>query len=171
MLEDGEGFYYPVKNEDLCVHCNLCKEVSPNAYKDLLLKPDETFNSKAYMAIHKDENTLFQSASGGAFSALVNAFCKNDFVVFGVEFDENLNAIHSYTKTIQGTEKYRKSKYIQSNINDSYKKAEKFLKEGKKVLFTGTPCQIAGLRLYLRRNYDNMFCVDIICRGLPSQIA
>ena len=108
------------------------------------------------MAIHRDETVLAESASGGVFSAIVKSYCKDNFAVFGVEFDENFHAIHSYAETIEGTRKYRKSKYIQSDIRDSYKSRE-LLKEGRNVLFTGTPCQIAGLRLYLRKDYDNLF--------------
>lgn len=171
MNDDEEGFYYPIKDEELCINCNLCKSVCPNVNKDKLSEDngDFSFYPKAYMVIHKDESTLDNSSSGGAFSTIVETYCNENFIVFGVELDENLNAIHSYTETIAGIEKYRKSKYVQSDIGDSYKKAEEFLKVGKKVLFTGTPCQIAGLRLYLKREYDNLLCVDIVCHGVPSQ--
>jgi coenzyme F420-reducing hydrogenase beta subunit len=170
MIEDEEGFYYPLKNDDLCTHCGLCEKVCPNVNKNKLSSSaDKVFQPKAYMAIHRDETVLAESASGGVFSAIVESYCKDNFVVFGVEFDEKLHAIHSYSETIEGTDKYRKSKYIQSDINDSYKKVERFLREGKSVLFTGTPCQIAGLRLFLRKDYDNLFCVDLVCHGVPSQ--
>lgn len=170
MTEDEEGFCYPVKSKDLCIDCDLCKKVCPNVSKEkIACREDNQFKSKAYLAIYKDEAILYKSASGGVFSAIVESFCKDDFIVFGVEFDDSLNAVHTYTDTLEGTKKYRKSKYIQSDINDSYKSAERFLKEGKKVLFTGTPCQIAGLRLYLRKDYENLFCLDLVCHGVPSQ--
>lgn len=167
MIEDEEGFGYPLKNESLCIQCDLCKKACPIVNRDEISNADN--KSKAYMAINRDETVLDKSASGGVFSAIVESYCKDNFVVFGVEFDEKLHAIHSYSETIEGTDKYRKSKYIQSNINDSYKKVERFLREGKSVLFTGTPCQIAGLRLFLRKDYDNLFCADLVCHGVPSQ--
>ncbi len=170
MIEDEEGFGYPLRNESLCIQCDLCKKVCPIVNRDEISNSfDKTFQPKAYMAINRDETILDKSASGGVFSAIVESYCKDNFVVFGVEFDEKLHAIHSYSETIEGTDKYRKSKYIQSDINDSYKKVERFLREGKSVLFTGTPCQIAGLRLFLRKDYDNLFCVDLVCHGVPSQ--
>lgn len=170
MVEDEEGFNYPVKNETLCIHCDLCKKVCPNVNtNEIDNSTDCSFQPKAYLAIHKNEEVLDKSSSGGVFSAIVDSFCTDEFVVFGVKFDKDFNAVHTYTDTVKGTEKYRKSKYIQSDINESYKSAEKFLKDGKKVLFTGTPCQIAGLRLYLRKAYPNLFCADIVCHGVPSQ--
>jgi len=169
MAEDTEGFSYPIKNKELCNNCDLCKNVCPNVNKNKIENSDVQFMSKAYLAIHNDEEVLYSSSSGGVFSAIVQSFCKDDFIVFGVEFDKDFNVVHTCADTIKDTEKYRKSKYIQSDISDSYKQAEIFLKESKRVLFTGTPCQIAGLRLYLKKECENLFCVDFVCHGVPSQ--
>ena len=106
MIEDEEGFYYPLKNDDLCTHCGLCEKVCPNVNKNKLSSSaDKVFQPKAYMAIHRDETVLAESASGGVFSAIVKSYCKDNFAVFGVEFDENFHAIHSYAETIEGTRK------------------------------------------------------------------
>lgn len=170
MIEDEEGFRYPIKDEELCIHCGLCEVVCPNVNKEKITDSQEyDIDSKAFFAVHKDEDILDKSASGGVFSAIVDSFCDHNFVIFGVEFDEDLQVIHSYTDNIRDSEKYRKSKYVQSDINGTYKDAEKFLKQGKKVLFTGTPCQIGGLKLYLRKDYDNLFCADLVCHGVPNQ--
>ena len=125
--------------------------------------------TKAYFAVNNSSKTVFNSASGGVFSAITDTYCKGDFIIFGVQFDNKTNVIHSYTDSLDGARKYRKSKYVQSDIGESYKDAERFLKSGKKVLFTGTLCQIAGLRLYLRKEYENLFCLDLVCHGVPNQ--
>lgn len=170
MYEDEEGFKYPEKNEKLCINCGLCEKVCPFVEKE---KIDHIVNGdlpKAYLAINMDREILFNSASGGVFSAVAKAYCKGDFVIFGVQFDDITNAIHTYTNSLDESKKYMKSKYIQSDINNTYKEAERFLKSGSKVLFTGTPCQIAGLRLFLGKDYENLFCLDLVCHGVPNQI-
>ena len=91
-----------------------------------------------------------------------------DGVVFGAKFDEDWSVFHDYTDTKEGLAAFRGSKYVQSRIGDSFKKAEYFLKAGRKVLFSGTPCQIAGLKRFLRKEYDNLLTVDFICHGVPS---
>ena len=169
MTEDEEGFYYPLKQDDLCINCGLCESVCPSIHKE---KIDHTASEtilKAFLAINKDEKTVYKSASGGVFSAVANAYCKDNFVIFGAQFDGQLRVIHSHVHSLDEINKYRKSKYVQSDINDSYKKAEEYLKSGKRVLFTATPCQIAGLRLYLKKEYEHLFCVDLVCHGVPSQ--
>jgi coenzyme F420-reducing hydrogenase beta subunit len=90
-------------------------------------------------------------------------------VVFGVEFNSELKVVHSYTNSIEKAFVYRKSKYVQSEIGQSYRHAKGFLQDGKKVLFTGTPCQISGLKAYLGEEYENLLCVDLVCRGVPNQ--
>ncbi len=170
MVHDEEGFAYPNKDDEKCIDCGLCERVCPNVNHDSLSKPEKSLPTPlAYMAIHNDLKILNHSASGGVFSAIVNSYCKDNFVIFGVEMNDDFQVIHSYTETIEGVAKYRKSKYVQSDIGDCYSKAEEFLKAGKRVLFTGTPCQIAGLRLFLRKDYQNLFCVDLVCHGVPSQ--
>jgi ferredoxin len=166
---DGEGFAYPIKERESCNNCNLCRRVCPCINNEFLFNHGDEFTPKAYMAVHKDESVLMNSASGGAFTAIAYSFCEGDFAVFGVELNKEFKAVHSFVETLAGIGKYRKSKYIQSDIGDSFARAKRFLNAGKRVLFTGTPCQIAGLRLFLGRTYENLLCVDLVCRGVPSQ--
>lgn len=169
MAEDEEGFLYPQKQEELCIDCGLCKSVCPTIHKEKIDHKKEDNLPRVFMAINKDETIVNNSASGGVFTAVANVYCEDNFVVFGSQFDDELKVSHSHVHSLEEIGKYRKSKYVQSDIGDSFKKAKEYLKAGKKVLFTGTPCQIAGLRLYLKKEYENLFCVDLICHGVPSQ--
>ena len=109
-----------------------------------------------------------QSSSGGVFTALAEKTIDEGGVVFGVGFDQHWTAWHLYAETRDQLAALRGSKYVQSEVGDSYRQAEAFLKSGRKVLFSGTPCQIAGLRRYLQREYDHLLTVDFVCHGTPS---
>lgn len=171
MAQDEEGFLYPQKQKDSCIVCGLCESVCPTIHKKKIDHKNEDNLPRVFMAINKDEMIVHNSASGGVFTALANAYCKenDNFVIFGSQFNDELKVIHSCVQSLVEIEKYRKSKYVQSDIGDSFIKTEDYLKAKKKVLFTGTPCQIAGLRLYLRKEYENLVCADLICHGVPSQ--
>ncbi len=108
------------------------------------------------------------SSSGGTFIALAKEIISQSGVVFGAVFDENWEVKHTYAETLEGIKHMMGSKYLQSRIENNYQETEKFLKEGRKVLFTGTPCQIAGLHKFLRKEYPNLLSVDILCHGVPS---
>lgn len=131
MIEDKKGFKYPFKNQEKCIECGLCEKVCPFVQKK---KIDNNFNGlpKAYYAVNKSADTLMASASGGVFTSVIDTYCKEDFVIFGVQFDDRFKVIHSYSESIEEAKKYRKSKYVQSDINNAYKQAETFLKEEKK---------------------------------------
>lgn len=163
MKEDREGFLYPEVDKDICVDCHLCEKVCPVLNQGKERKP-----LKVYAAKNKDEEIRRQSSSGGIFTLLAEQVIDEGGVVFGARFNENWEVVHSYTETKEGLAAFRGSKYVQSRIGDNYKKAEEFLKSGRKVLFSGTPCQIAGLNLYLRKEYENLLTVDFICHGVPS---
>lgn len=168
MVEDEHGFFYPIKDSKLCINCGLCKKVCP--ILNNIVKTTSLFKQKVYALESNNEKLVLKSSSGGAFSTIAEAFCKQgDYYIFGARFDENLNVIHDYISNIKDIEIFRKSKYVQSNLRNSYSLVEKFLKDNKKVLFTGTPCQIAGLKSYLGRDYDNLLLVDLVCHGVPSQ--
>lgn len=163
MIEDEEGFQYPKINLSLCINCNLCEKVCP------MLHPIPTQSPKAcYAAINKNEQIRLQSSSGGIFSLLAEQIINKKGIVFGACFDEKWEVKHNYTETLEGIAAFRGSKYIQSRIESNYLEAEKFLKQGKLVLFSGTPCQIAGLKGFLKKEYDNLITVDFICHGVPS---
>lgn len=167
MQEDDEGFRYPIIDGAICIHCNLCRKVCPHD----AMPEKHRENKYAFGGYSKNPGIRFESTSGGAYSAVVEAFCDENYVVFGAEA-KNLIVFHSYITDIKDLGKYRKSKYSQSIIGHSYIEAKTFLSEGKKVLFSGTPCQIAGLYAYLTavnfHNIDNLLTVEVVCEGVPS---
>lgn len=163
MNEDEEGFLYPKVNTDLCIECGLCEDVCPIIHQSDLRSP-----LKVYAAKNPNEEIRIKSSSGGIFTMLAEKIINDGGIVFGARFNEKWEVIHDYAKDGVGVELFRGSKYVQSQIIDSYKCAEKFLKEGKKVLFSGTPCQIAGLNNFLRKEYANLLSVDVACHGVPS---
>lgn len=163
--EDKEGFLYPKVDLETCVDCGLCDKVCPIINQDPEREPH-----KVYAAKNNDENIRLRSSSGGVFTFLAEKIIEEGGVVFGARFNENWEVIHDYTDTIEGLEPFRGSKYVQSAIGESYKQAEAFLKAGQKVMFTGTPCQIAGLRNFLRKDYENLLTVDFVCHGVPSPL-
>lgn len=165
MFEDEEGFLYPKVDEGKCIDCGLCEKVCPVINQLESSKPIEVFAAK-----NSNEDVRMQSSSGGIFTILAERTIANDGVVFGAKFDDDWNVVHDYADTIEGTTAFRGSKYVQSKIGDNYKKAEEFLKEGREVLFTGTPCQIAGLHRFFRKNYEKLITVDVVCHGVPSPL-
>lgn len=161
--EDKEGFLYPHVNMETCIDCGLCEKVCP-----VLNQNDERIPEKVYAAKHEDDEIRMKSSSGGIFTLLADQILDEGGVVFGARFNDKWEVIHDYTETKEGLAPFRGSKYVQSYIGDSYKIAETFLKNGRKVMFTGTPCQIAGLKKFLRKEYDNLLAVDFVCHGVPS---
>lgn len=163
LQEDTEGFRYPVIDMASCIDCGVCEKVCP------VINPgEERIPLQAYAAVNPNEAVRMQSSSGGVFTIIAEKIIEEGGVVFGTAFDENWEVHHTYTDTKEGLEAFRGSKYLQSRIESSYRDAERFLKEGRKVLFSGSPCQVAGLKRYLRKEYDNLLAVDFICHGVPS---
>lgn len=163
MEIDNDGFYYPKVNYDKCIKCNLCIAVCPMINKTII-----TNIPKAYACINNDESIRLESSSGGIFTSVAERVIEDGGVVFGVAFDEDFKAIHTYVENSGELRKLRGSKYVQSIIGNTYKQAKIYIEQGRKVLFTGTPCQISGLKSYLGKDYDHLFCMDIICHGVPS---
>ncbi len=125
---------------------------------------------KTFAAKHKEQNIRMASRSGGIFTALTDLVLAENGVIYGCCLNENFEAIHIRTDSIEGRNKMRGSKYVQSVIGNTFCLAKKDLDEGKKVLFSGTPCQISGLKSFLGKDYDNLLCVDIVCHGVPSPL-
>ena len=166
MREDEEGFCYPIIDEKLCIGCDLCSSVCP--YEN---KPNKNKTEKyVFGGYHKDINVRNRSTSGGAFTAIVDAWCDDNYVVFGAA-SKGLKVYHTYVTNKKDIGIFCKSKYSQSNIGDSYRLVRKFLRQGKKVIFSGTPCQNAGLLSYMKDNsLDNLLTIEVICEGVPSPL-
>lgn len=162
MIEDEEGFLYPKIDEKKCINCGLCRKICSNNPKK------NTYKQKVYAAKNKDEKERSKSTSGGIFKILSKKILHENGIVFGVKYNDKLEVIHSYARTLNDCKEFSMSKYVRSNINCSFEQVEVFLKEGKKVLFSGTPCQCYGLRNFLRRDYDNLILVEIMCHSNPS---
>lgn len=162
MVEDNEGFWYPEIDKDKCIKCNKCKNVCSNYNNSV-------GNEKAYMAINRDKEELSRSASGGMFYILAKYVISKNGVVSGVEYGENLKVQHNYYETIEECKKFQGSKYLRSDIRDSYEKVKEFLHNDRYVLFTGTPCQCNALKTYLKKDYEKLIICDIVCHANPSQ--
>ena len=163
LVQDKEGFAYPYLDTEKCIRCNACQRACP---ADTVLPGEE--DTKAYYAYAKDAGICRQSSSGGLFSLLAEAILTEGGVVYGAGFDENWVVCHQRIDRAAQIARLRTSKYVQSDTRQTYREAEADLKAGKTVLFSGTPCQIAALRQYLGKEYDNLYTQDIICHGVPS---
>ena len=163
MAEDEEGFLYPQVDTSKCVDCHLCEKVCPVINQDEARTPLEVYAAK-----NSDDDIRLKSSSGGIFTLLAEQTIKGGGVVFGACWDNEWKVRHDYVDNISDLQRFRSSKYLQSVIGDNYLKAEQFLKTGRKVMFTGTPCQIAGLKHFLRKEYHNLLAVEVICHSVPS---
>lgn len=163
LHEDSEGFLYPVADASVCINCGLCEKVCPVINQHTAHEPLQTFAAK-----NPNEAVRAASSSGGVFTMLAERVIKSGGVVFGAAFDQQWKVVHTCATTIGGLQKFRGSKYLQSQTNNTFKEAEAYLKQGRQVLYSGTPCQVAGLKRYLRKDYDNLLTLDFICHGVPS---
>lgn len=163
MFPDSEGFLYPQVDQKKCTNCGLCQKVCP------ILNRKEHSGQPIGIAIQaRNDMIRRKSASGGMFAVIANYVIEQGGVVFGAGFDKNFNVVHSYSETKEGIVKYQGSKYVQSDIRETFRKAREYLEKGRYVCFSGTPCQIEGLKSFLRKNYDKLICIDIVCHGVPS---
>lgn len=163
MIPDNEGFLYPHVNSSTCVECGLCENVCNE------LHPYESRTPlNAFVAINQDYQIRLKSSSGGIFYMLAERVINNGGVVFGARFDEKWQVVIDYVEDMKGVEAFMGSKYVQARVDTAYVDVKRFLSEGRKVLFSGTPCQIAGLYHFLSAQYDNLLTVDVICHGSPS---
>ena len=163
MKEDKEGFLYPAVDNEKCIHCHKCERVCPIG--NLINYNNET---KAFIGYNKNEEIREKSSSGGIFSLAAEWIIEQNGVVFGAAFDENFEVCHIAAENEEELSKLRGSKYVQSRLGDAYPKVQQYLENNRKVLFTGTGCQIAGLKKYLNKDYENLYTGDVLCHGAPS---
>lgn len=168
MSEDREGFIYPKVDLDKCVDCVLCEKVCPVKNRDA--NSHNVHVMDFYAARNCDKDILFKSSSGGMFYALAKMIIKENGIVVGAKYDENLNVIHYIAESLDECKQLMGSKYAQSKIGHIYKDIKQNLVKGRKVLFTGTPCQVHGLKLFLRKQYPNLLCCDLVCHAVPSPL-
>ena len=167
FCDDPSGYRYPVVNETKCVNCSLCEKVCP------IINPvdvSDNFNEPIVKAAwNLDKEIRINSTSGGVFSAIADSFIENGGFVVGAEYTEDFGIRHIVISDKDKIRQIRQSKYAHSYLGHIFKTIKNLLYNGEKVLFCGTPCQVAGLKKYLIKDYHNLFLVDFICRGIISQ--
>ena len=163
MYEDDKGFKYPKIDQDKCINCGMCKIVCP-----IINSTEIEKDINAYACYNMNDDERLNSSSGGIFILLAKEIIKRKGIVFGASFDRDFNVNHSYVDNEKDLDKFMGSKYTQSTIGETYNQVKEFLENNRYVLFTGTPCQIEGLKSYLRKDYEKLYTQDIICHGVPS---
>lgn len=168
LKDDDEGFLYPSVDFEKCISCGKCERVCPIQNCKSVESAKEIQLEKGYVAYSNDEQTRLKSSSGGIFSLLSENILKKDGIVVGAEFDENFSVHHIAIDSVDDLNRLRGSKYVQSRMKNIFANVKEFLENGKMVLFSGTSCQISGLKKYLGKEYDNLYTVDVLCHGVPS---
>ena len=163
MTSDEEGFLYPKINEGQCIGCQKCEAVCPIQTPPLVKGKTQT-----YVGYAQNEKIRRRSSSGGIFSLAAEYVLKRGGAVFGAAFDDALAVHHICVESEEDLDKLRGSKYVQSSLENTYAQAEEYLIDGRWVLFSGTACQIAGLKNYLGKEYDRLLTIDVLCHGVPS---
>lgn len=167
MKEDKQGFLYPSIDEEKCINCHLCEKVCQNI--DTLSKNSP---SKTLALQSKDYSLSQKSSSGGMFAQIAKYVLSKNGIVFGCTMEktqDNFEIKHIYIDNEKDLYKLQGSKYVQSDIKNTYKESKQFLEQNRLVLYSGTPCQIAGLKSFLQKEYSNLICIDLSCEGVPSQ--
>ena len=167
MEADGEGFLYPKVDESNCINCGKCAKACP------VLNPPQKAERLpvGYAAYTKDETVRKNSSSGGIFTEIAKVVLQQGGAVFGAAYSDRFEVVHICVEDLPNLEKLRGAKYAQSNLRDSFLQTKHRLENGQTVLFSGTPCQIAGLKSFLGRSYENLLTVDFVCHSVPSPMA
>lgn len=164
---DNEGFWYPLVDTDKCTNCGLCEKVCPMLHLDQAKNHGQK-EPRIFGGFHKNITIRFDSTSGGAFSALANAVYKQGGYVAGAVFNEDWSVSNFISNNKKDLSRLRSSKYVESNAEGLYLEIKRLLIAGEKVLACGSPCQMAALRTYLGKDYDNLIIVDFLCRATNS---
>jgi len=168
MHRDEKGFDYPqIINTQDCIECGLCLEVCPHKQQVINKEPNIKM---VYGLQHMSKDVLKSSSSGGAFTAISDVVLSRGGVVFGAIMDHNFDVFHQMAQDAPGRDRMRGSKYVQSEMRNTYKTVKEELIRGTEVLFIGTPCQVAGLNSFLDSDYPNLYTVDFLCHGTPSTL-
>lgn len=166
MKADKMGFLYPEVEASRCIDCGLCSRICPSSVKE---KSDGNGFLGLYAAQSSDDSLRLSSSSGGLFNLFARYILSQNGVVFGAAFDETFHGVvHTEVQSVHNLYKLQGSKYIQSSIGNSYHSAKTYLEQGRTVLFSGTPCQIKGLKAFLHKDYENLYLLDIVCHGVPA---
>ena len=165
MVPDNYGFLYPHINDEICVNCGICEKNCPVLNKT---EQENPINTNCYATKTNDETIRKQSSSGGIFSVIAEKVLENNGIVYGAAFDESFVVKHREISSINDLDLLRRSKYVQSDLNNSFSAVKEHLDDGKTIFFTGTPCQIEGLLSCLRKPYDNLITMDFVCHGVPA---
>ena len=163
MIEDKYGFKYPEINEKECIDCNLCKKVCP-----IINKVQYSKNSYVYAIINKNDEVRKESSSGGFFSVVAEYVLDQKGIVFGAAYNDKYEVEHIGIESKNDIYMLRGAKYVQSNLENTFQFVKKELLKKRIVLFSGTGCQVSGLKKYLQKEYDNLICMDLVCHGVPS---
>lgn len=166
MVCDSEGFKYPKIDSKLCVDCGICEKVCPviNSEKN------EELPEKAYIVRNTNPEIVKNSTSGGAVTAFCEEILSKNGIIFGGAFDKDFEVKHMSAEKTEELKIFRSSKYVQSDLTDTFQRVKKSLDDGRYVMFTGTPCQVEGLLKYLKKPYEKLFTVDFVCRAVPSPL-
>lgn len=162
MIEDNNGFKYPTINNNKCINCGLCKKTCPV----INTKENESLN-ECYVAYSKEDEILKETSSGGIFPLIANEVLSQDGIVIGATLNDNNKLIHVAISKKNELDKLKGSKYLQSDLKNIFEYIKENLKENI-ILFVGTPCQVAGLKAFIKKDRDNLICIDLICHGVPS---
>lgn len=166
MKPNEEGFIYPVCDALKCMGCGLCEKACPVLHSARYAACDSL--KRGYIFQNRDQGILKESTSGGFFSALAQWVIKNGGLVYGAAYNDDFYIHHIAVDTMIELYRFRNSKYAQSDAGDAFSGCKENLLKGRTVLFSGTPCQIAGLKTYLGKEYENLITCDVVCRGVPS---
>ncbi|OWV26307.1 hypothetical protein B7988_06905 [Fibrobacter sp. UWB1] len=168
-VKNLNGFLYPEIDFRKCKSCGMCMDVCPILNHQNKIGNCHKGATSVIAAWSKNPEIRMKSSSGGIFSTIASNVLKKGGIVFGAAWQKDMRLAHVYIECVEELDSLRRSKYVQSDIGESYSLTESFLRKGKSVLFCGTPCQIAGLRSFLKQSYDNLYTLDVLCQGVPSQ--
>lgn len=169
MVMNGEGFFIPQIEQNKCLQCHLFDKVCPVEHGR---ENKSEKRPEVYVGFHQDPEIRLSSSSGGIFTAIAEIILKEQGVVYGAAMRDDCYGVDQVRVTSnEDLHKLRGSKYVQSNVGKTFRQASEDLKNGRQVLYTGTPCQIEGLKSYLGKEYNNLICMDFVCHGVPSEKA